>query len=247
MPSCKPELRVFESSSALFEGAARELASIAAAAVRVRGRFCIALSGGSTPRSLYALLASEKAASVPWEKTYFFFGDERDVPPEHADSNYRMASEAMLSKAPIPTENIFRVSTENRDAQTAALEYEQTLRAFFRVKSGEFPMFDLVLLGLGPDGHTASLFPGSRALNEQHRLFVANWVEKFKTYRLTLTFPVLNRAECDMFLVSGTDKAEILRQVLHDKEANLPSQRVCPESGRLLWFADSAAAQSLTA
>jgi 6-phosphogluconolactonase len=243
---CKPDLRVLETSDALFQVAAREFVSLANAAVQSRGKFSVALSGGSTPRSLYALLAAKFRESIPWQKVYFFFGDERDVPPDHADSNYRMANEALLAKVPVPAGNVFRIRAE-LGAEAAALEYEQTLRKVFDLQPGEFPRFDLVLLGLGPDGHTASLFPGSAALNETHRLVVANWVEKFKTFRITLTFPVLNAARCVMFLASGSEKAGILREVLENRNANLPSQRVCPEDGRLLWLVDRDAAASLQA
>ena len=241
--SCKTELRVFESAGRLFQAAAAELISFAAEAIETRGKFCVALSGGSTPRGLYSVLASQFRESIPWRKIYFFFGDERQVPPDHPDSNYRMACESMLSKVPVPAENVFRIRAE-QDADTAALDYEQTLRRFFNLQANEFPRFDLVLLGIGTDGHTASLFPGSAALNETHRLAVANWGEKLKTYRITLTFPVLNHAAFVMFLVSGSDKADILREVFENRNANLPSQRVCPE--KLAWMADRAAAGSLS-
>jgi 6-phosphogluconolactonase len=156
-----------------------------------------------------------------------------------------MAYEAMLSKVPTPPENVFRIHAE-QDAETAALEYEQTLRKFFDLQANEFPRFDLVLLGIGPDGHAASLFPGSTALNETHRLVVANCVGRLKTFRITLTFPVLNHASCVMFLVSGADKASILHEALENKNAGLPSQRVCPEDGKLIWMVDRAAAGSLS-
>jgi 6-phosphogluconolactonase len=243
MPS-SPELRIFPTPADLFRGAAEEFVDQATASVTQRGQFTVALSGGSTPRSLYQLLASGTFPKLPWDKTYFFFGDERHVPPDHPDSNYRMANEAMLSKA--PAQNVFRIPAEMKDADAAASVYEQTMRTFFRLGRGEFPRFDLILLGLGPDGHTASLFPASSALNEKRRLVVANWVEKFKTYRLTFTYPVLNHAACVMFLASGTDKAGILRQVLENPQADLPSQKVCPTNGRLVWMVDSAAAAELS-
>jgi 6-phosphogluconolactonase len=243
--SAERELRIFKTSAELFQAAAAEFASLATDAVRSRGRFCVALSGGSTPRSLYSLLAGGAFPSIPWEKIYFFFGDERHVPPDHPDSNYRMANEAMLSKVPVPRGNVFRVHAE-KEAETAALEYEQALRKIFKLQTNEFPRFDLVLLGLGLDGHAASLFPGTTALHETRRLVVANWVEKFKSYRITLTLPVLNHAGCVMFLVSGADKAGILREVLENEGADLPSQRIRPEDGRLLWLVDRPAAASLT-
>ena len=240
--SSSPEIRIFETAADLFRGAAEEFCNQAHTAVAQRGKFSVALSGGSTPKSLYQLLATDP--KVPWDKTYFFFGDERHVPPDHPESNYRMANEAMLSKAPLA--NVFRIPAEMKDADAAASAYEQTLRNFFNLVPGESPRFDLVLLGLGPDGHTASLFPGSAALKERKRLVVSNWVEKFKTHRITLTFPVLNQAACVMFLASGADKAGMVREVLEDPRADLPSQRVGPTNGRLVWMLDRAAAAELS-
>jgi 6-phosphogluconolactonase len=242
---CKPELRVFETSDALFQAAASRFVSLASEAIEERGRFCVALAGGSTPRKLYSLLASRFPQSVPWQKIYFFFGDERHVPPDHPDSNYRMANESLLSKIAVPAENVFRIHAE-QDAAVAAQDYEQTLRTFFHLQANQFPAFDLILLGLGPDGHTASLFPGTAALQESQRLVVANWVEKFKTFRITLTFPVLNHARVVMFLASGAEKAAILHEVFDNKDAQLPSQRVCPETGKLIWWVDREAAASLS-
>jgi 6-phosphogluconolactonase len=240
------EIHVLDTPEDLFRAAASEFAAVANAAVSAHGRFCVALSGGSTPKSLYTLLASGAIPSIPWEKIYFFFGDERDVPPNDPESNYRMANEAMLSKAPVPSENVFRVRTEEKDVEAAALAYEQTIRSFFGVKPGAFPRFDLILLGMGPDGHTASLFPGTAALQEANRLVVANWVEKFKTYRITFTLHVLNNAACTMFLVSGPEKADKLREVLEGNSQDLPSARVRPSGGRLIWFVDRAAAAGLS-
>jgi 6-phosphogluconolactonase len=157
-----------------------------------------------------------------------------------------MAHEVLLSKVPVRPENIFRIHAEEKDAEAAAWQYEQTLKQFFHLSSGKFPRFDLILLGLGADGHTASLFPESSALNERHRLVVANWVEKFKTHRITFTFPVLNAAACVIFLASGPDKAPILHQVLEDSSAHLPSQQVRPNNGRLVWLVDSEAAGALS-
>lgn len=239
--SAKPELRILETPSELFHAAADEVINQAKAK---NGRFSIALSGGSTPKSLYSLLASEKRNSVPWEKIYFFFGDERHVPPDHAESNYRMADEAMFSRVPVKSENIFRIHAE-QDAEQAAQNYEQSLRTFFSVRPGEFPRFDLIFLGMGPDGHTASLFPGTTALSENRRLVVANWVEKFKTFRITMTYPVLNHAACVIFLTSGADKAAMLHEVLENDKADLPCQKVRPVNGSLLWMVDKAAASGL--
>lgn len=242
--SSAPELRIFETPADLFRGAAEEFCNQALTAIAQRDKFSVALSGGSTPKSLYTLLASGAFPKFPWDKTYFFFGDERHVPPDHPESNYRMANEAMLSKA--PAANVFRVPAEMKDADAAATVYEQTLRSFFGLGPSELPRFDLILLGLGPDGHSASLFPGTSALNENKKLVVANWVEKFKTHRITFTFPVLNEAACVMFLACGADKAGILRQVLENPQADLPSQRVRPTNGRLAWMVDRAAAAALS-
>ena len=246
MPA-KAEVRILNTAADLFQAAASEFVRLAAAAVRARGRFCVALSGGSTPKSLYALLASGAVPSIPWDKICLFFGDERHVPPDHPDSNYRMANEALLSKVPLRPENVFRIRGEEKDAAVAAQTYEQTLITFFRLKPGEFPRFDLVFLGMGPDGHTVSLFPGSLALQERNRLVVANWVEKFKTDRITITFPVINHAACVMFLVSGADKAQPLHEVLENDASDLPSKRVHPDNGKLLWLVDRVAAGALSA
>jgi len=241
----RPEIRILNTPAELFQAAATEFAALASQAVQNSGRFSVALSGGSTPKSLYALLASGSIPNIPWEKIFFFFGDERFVPADHPDSNYRMARETGLFSK-VPDDHVFRVHTEQKDADTAASAYEQTLQQFFGLQPGEFPRFDLILLGLGPDGHTASLFPGTAALNENSRLAVANWVDKFQSYRITFALPVLNRSACAMFLASGADKSKIVHEVLKNDEANLPSQRVRPADGKLVWLLDRAAASELT-
>ena len=242
--SKSPEIHIFDTPADLFRGAAEEFVRLAEDAIEKRGRFTVALSGGSTPKSLYSLLAGGAFPNLPWNKSYFFFGDERHVPPDDPESNFRMANESMLSKA--PQSKVFRVPAEMKDADAAATAYEQTLRNFFALQPGEFPRFDLILLGLGPDGHTASLFPGSAALSERKRLVSANWVDKFKTHRITFTYPVLNHAACVVFLASGAEKAAILREVLENPTADLPSQQVHPADGRLVWMVDRAAAAELS-
>ena len=237
------DIRILNTPQELFQAAAAEFIALASTAIRDHEKFSVALSGGSTPKSLYSVLAK---ATLSWEKIFFFWSDERHVPPDHPDSNYRMAKEALLSKVPVPPENIFRVRAEEKDANVVARDYEEALRSFFRLRPGEFPRFDLILLGLGPDGHTASLFPNTPALNETKRLVVANWVEKFKTNRITFTYPVLNYAACVIFLVSGGDKSEIVREVLENPGADLPSQKVHPANGRLLWLLDKDAASKLS-
>jgi 6-phosphogluconolactonase len=213
--------------------------------------FTLALSGGSTPKSLFALLAKKDDSyysQIPWNKVHFFWGDERHVPPDHIDSNYRMTNETMLSVVSTPAENVHRVRGENPDSSAAALEYEQVLRSFFQLGAGQVPRFDCVLLGMGGDGHTASLFPHSSALHERDRLVVANWIEKFQSYRITMTVPVLNNADNIIFLVSGAEKADALKAVLEGDEVpdQLPSQLIRPAHGHLLWLVDEAGASKLT-
>ena len=245
MPSTRT-IEVLATPADLFRGAAEEFVRLGRSAIGAQGRFTVALSGGSTPKNLYSLLP-ENYADFAWARTFFFFGDERHVPPDHPDSNYRMVSEALLAKIPIPAENVHRVRAENPDAAAAALEYEEELRHFFELEPGELPRFDLILLGLGPEGHTASLFPDSGALEEQSRLVVANWVEKLNANRITFTFPVLNRAAEVMFLASGAEKADIVGQVLRGNNTPpLPAQRVLPDDGKLVWMLDEAAAAKLT-
>jgi 6-phosphogluconolactonase len=243
------ELRRLTTPQDLFQAAAEEVIRSATDAVAQRGRFTIALSGGSTPRNLYTLIAANASATLPWDQMFFFWGDERHVPQDSPDSNYRMAQEALLSKVPVPPANIFPVPAENPDAAQAAEIYEQTLRKFFAVAPGEFPRFDLILLGMGPDGHTASLFPETPALQEKSRLVVANWVEKLGSSRITFTLPLLNAARRVAFLVSGTDKAAALHEVLEGSAPaeKYPSRLVQPSEGKVIWFVDRAAASELSA
>jgi 6-phosphogluconolactonase len=242
------QIRKLTTPQELFEAAAEEVVQATKNAVAARGRFTIALSGGSTPKSLYNLLATNAKSMLPWDRMFFFWGDERHVPPTDAESNYRMVEEIMLSKIPVAAGNVFRVAAENPDAAAAAEAYEQTIKKFFGLESGQFPRFDLILLGMGPDGHTASLFPGTAALQEKSRLVVANWVEKFKASRITFTLPVLNAARSVAFLVSGTDKAEALKNVLEGDAPGeqYPSKLVRPDDGKLLWLVDRAAASGLS-
>ena len=246
MTNPQPEIRIVNTQADLFQAAAQEFVAQANQAIAARGKFTVALSGGSTPKGLFTLLASGSISNIPWDKIFFFWSDERHVPPDDPESNFRMANEAMLSRAPVPAANIFRVHAEQKDAAAAALEYEQTISKFFGLQPGEFPRFDLVFLGIGPDGHTASLFPGSSGLEEKSRLVIANWVEKFKTDRITFTYPVLNHSACVIFLVSGPDKAPIVHQVLENPASGLPCQRVRPLDGRLIWLLDRAAAGELS-
>lgn len=241
------EIRILTTPQELFESAAEEVIRDANEAVTARGRFTIALSGGSTPKNLYNLLATNARNALPWDRMFFFWGDERHVPPTDPQSNYRMANEVMLSKVPVPATHVFRFPAEEADAAQAAAEYEKTLRKCFEISGDGVPQFDLILLGLGPDGHAASLFPGTAALQEKSRLVVANWVEKLKTNRLSFTLPVLNAARCVAFLVSGTDKASVLKTVLEENAPGeqYPAKLVNPSSGKLIWFLDRGAASAL--
>jgi 6-phosphogluconolactonase len=241
------ELKVFDGVPALMRAAADEIVSLATQAVSEHGRFSWPLSGGSTPRDLFRLLASDEyRGRMPWNAIHFFWGDERHVPPDHPDSNFRMAREAMLDAVPVPAGNIHRVLAEEPDASRAAAEYESTVRSFFDLAEGEWPRFDLILLGLGKDGHTASLFPGGDAVNERRRLVVAPWVEAQKTFRITFTPPVLNHARRAMFLAAGDDKAEALHAVLEGarEPGRYPAQVV---EGNVSWWVDRAAARLLKA
>jgi 6-phosphogluconolactonase len=246
----KPNIHIAEDAASLARLAAAEFARLALAAVQERGIFTVALSGGSTPKRLYTELAIDDSLRprLPWDKMHFFWGDERHVPPDHEDSNYRMVHEALLSRVPVPDLNVHRLRGEEPDAAKAAREYEQELQEFFQLSPGKFPRLDLVLLGLGPDGHTASLFPKTAALNDREHLVVANWVESFQTHRLTLTLPVLNNAANVVFLVSGIEKAQILRAVLADVPdlIEYPAQLVRPVAGDLWWLVDRGAGSLLT-
>jgi 6-phosphogluconolactonase len=245
-----PEIRILPDANAIAQMAAAEFLAAAQEAVRERGSFSVALAGGSTPKALYGLLISDPLlqAKVPWSKMQFFFGDERHVPPDNAESNYRMAKEAMLAKAPVTPNQVHRIHAENPNAAQAAEEYEAELRESFQLKPGQFPRFDLVLLGMGPEGHVASLFPGTKALQEERRLAVSNWVGKFFTDRITLTFPVLNNAARIIFMAHGAEKAPALKGVLEGpyEPDQLPSQAIRPTAGKLVWLVDPTAASMLT-
>jgi 6-phosphogluconolactonase len=243
------EVRILADANAIAQTAAAEFLKTAQEAVRENGSFSVALAGGSTPKSLYGLLSTNPLlqAKVPWDKIQFFFGDERHVPPDHAESNFRMASEAMFSKAPVQPQQVHRIHGENANVAEAAEEYEKKLRAVFQLKTGELPQFDLVLLGMGPEGHTASLFPGTKALSEGHRLVAGNWVGKLYTERITLTPPVLNNAVRVLFLVAGTEKAPALKAVLEGpyEPDQLPAQIIHPVNGTVVWLVDLTAASML--
>ena len=243
--SSAPQVRVWSTTDELFQAAAEDFCNIGNQALRERGRFTVALSGGSTPRSLHHQLATTFSMGLPWDKVFFFWGDERHVPPDFPESNFRMAKETLLSPLQIPVDNVFRMPGELPDANQAAAIYEQTLREFYRSAPGEFPCFDFILLGLGPEGHTASLFPETKALEEKQRLVVGNWVAVHSTWRITFTYPLLNHAANIMFLIEGSGKADIVRQALKDPSAHLPCQGVKPVNGELRWYLDKQAGSKL--
>ena len=250
MVSNNPNIQVAADIDALSRTAAAAIVEHMVESLQTSEVYSIALSGGSTPRPLYELLTHDAnlQQQIPWERIHFFWGDERHVPPDHQDSNYRMAHSALLSKVPIPSTNIHRIRAENADAQKAAADYEREIRQFFKIDAGQLPRFNCMLQGMGPDGHTASLFPGTSALEETKRLVVANWVEKFKSYRITMTFAVINNADRVIFVVSGEEKADTLKAVLQDdpKSFRYPAQRIQPSKGKLIWFLDQTAAGRLT-
>lgn len=242
------EVRIYQNAGLLNRALAERVVTISESAIAARGRFVVCLAGGSTPRSAYELMTTQEYTSlIDWSNAYVFWGDERCVPPESTDSNARMVRETLLNHVPVPINHIYRIHGELPPIQ-AAEQYDQTLREFFRnrMNSGK-PRFDLVLLGLGADAHTASLFPGTTALREEKRWAVANHVPSLNAWRVTLTAPALNAAANVIFLVSGADKAETVKSVL-ESPANpeqLPAQMINPPDGRLVWLLDEPAASRL--
>lgn len=243
------DLRVFADGDELARAAAEEFARRAEEAIRARGRFSVALSGGSTPRCLFALLADRDEPfrdRIDWRAVHLFWGDERHVPPDHPESNYRMARETLLDPVEIPAANVHRIRGEEPDAARAAALYEDELRAFFH-RARRAPRFDLVLLGLGADAHTASLFPGTAAVRERERWVVAPWIEKLGAFRITLTPAVFERAAAVIFLVQGEEKTGALRAVLAGERDpdRWPAQAVHPQDGEIVWLVDRRTASGL--
>jgi 6-phosphogluconolactonase len=243
-------VELFTNGMEIARRAAADVVRIAGDAVAARGVFTIALSGGSTPKVLYALLAEHPSLrnSLPWDKMKVFFGDERHVGPGHADSNFRMATDAMLSKVPFRPDQVHRIKGECPDTAQAAAEYEEVIRREFGLQAGTFPRFDLILLGMGSEGHTLSLFPGTKALNETQRIVTSNWVGKLCTDRVTLTAPAANNAANVIFMITGADKACALKSVLEGPQEpeQLPAQMIQPANGNLSWLVDEAAGSMLS-
>ena len=240
------DVRIFDGLEHLSWAAATDFEQLARIKAIEKKPFTVALSGGSTPQPLYELLGSPTfAGRVRWPNVHLFQVDERCVPPDDVQSNYRMIRQAMLETGPLPKENFHRMVAERPDRENAAREYAQELAQVLRPEPGEWPRLDLVFLGMGPDGHTASLFPGSQALEEHTEWVAPNYVAKLDSFRLTLTLPVLNAAAHVIFLVSGADKAETLRQVLEGPAGRFPAQLIQPAHGRVSWFVEESAAQLL--
>lgn len=237
-------IQVYADQTALAKAAVDLFIETVQKSIQARGTFSVALSGGSTPKQMYTSLAApELQEQLPWQQIHLFFGDERHVLPDHPDSNYRMVAESLFSKVPLPAENVHRVKTES-DARLAAFDYEEELRGFF---DDPWPRFDLLLLGMGADGHTASLFPQTAGLNEEHRWFIANPVPSKDAWRLTLTKNAINAARRIVVLVSGRSKADMLAKVLTGPADpwQRPIQLISPVEGEMLWLLDRAAASGL--
>ncbi|CAN5248120.1 6-phosphogluconolactonase [soil metagenome] len=241
-------IKVFPNIEELNRFASEKFIEIGNEVIEKYGRFTVVLAGGSTPKSLYQLLASDRFKDkIEWSKVFFFFGDERNVLPDNAESNFRMANENLFEPLQIPSENIFRWQTKIPNIRKIAQDYEEKIVKFFKLRENEIPKFDLIFLGMGDDGHTASLFPFTKALHETEKLAVENWVKKFNNWRFTLTLLTINNAENVIFLVSDASKSKILRDVLegeseHDK---FPSQIIKPKKGNLYWLIDEKAARFL--
>jgi 6-phosphogluconolactonase len=240
---------VYENGAKLAEAAASHFAERVAQSVARRGRARIAISGGSTPKATFVLLADPAgpyAASVPWDKVDLFWVDERSVGPDDADSNYRMTREALLSKVPLPDAQVHRIEGE-LDPEEAASKYESLIRREFRLEGAEAPRFDVIWMGMGEDGHTASLFPHTEGLHELGRIVIANHVPQKDTWRITLTRTVINEANDVVFLIGGADKAEPLEKVLYGEydPETLPAQFIQPRNGSLTLLLDQEAAAKL--
>ncbi|HEU5350404.1 MAG TPA: 6-phosphogluconolactonase [Terracidiphilus sp.] len=251
MPKLRIDYHVVADAAALAEAAAEHFTQVTAQAAAARGRARIAISGGSTPKAAFQLLADPARpwrARMPWDKLDLYWVDERCVPPDHADSNYRMTREAMLDHVPLAPERIHRMEGE-LEPDAGAARYESELRNSFRLEGAETPRFDLIALGMGPDGHTASLFPHTDAIHEMGRLVTANHVQNKDAWRITLTWPVINQGASVFFLIGGADKAAVLSEVFtgaRDPE-RLPSQLIWPSGGILTLVLDKAAAALLPA
>ncbi len=235
---------IFDSEKDLVNNLTQKVFSLIESSITEHGICSIALSGGSTPKQLYANMVNDlKAKEIPWKNVFFFLGDERCVDESSSELNANMINSTLLSNDLIPKENFITTHFQSTDPMKAALLYEDQLKTYFGLASHELPKFDILFLGLGPDGHTASLFPGTSALKETRRLFTANYVETFNSYRLTLTYPVINNAKEQIFIVTGSSKAKILSQIVFNEgSVDYPASRVNNSYRKpVLWFTDTLA------
>lgn len=245
MPALRDVL-IYKNPELLAQAAAERFAQCAQEAIQKHGRFTVALSGGNTPKRIYELLATDPfRVRIEWSGVHIFFGDERCVPPEHPKSNYRMVAEILISRVPVPASNVHRIIGEG-DPAGSAKDYERELKSFFA--GATWPRFDLVLLGMGEDGHVASLFPETAALDERNAWVMANWIERLGGFRITLTAPAINGAAHIIFLVAGAGKAARLSEVLNGPfdPSRLPAQLIKPTDGSLVWMVDAEAASQLS-
>jgi 6-phosphogluconolactonase len=244
-----PDIRIAQNVQQWAQDTAAYIHVLSEQAIQSHGRFLIALSGGSTPKTLYqTLVAPEWKRQFKWDKILFLFGDERCIPPDHPESNFGMARAALFQPMNIPADHIYRMKGEYKNPIAAAHEYEDQLRTVARCPPPNLPTIDLVLLGLGEDGHTASLFPGTAALEEQSKVVTVGHAPTGVPTRITLTLGVLNRAAVVLFLVAGAGKATMVRRVIQpetEADRSLPAARVAPESGQLIWMLDQAAGTQL--
>ncbi len=240
------QIQTFPDLEAISHQAAEFFLSLTRSSLQSKESFTVALSGGSTPRRFYDLLGSDPyRGQIEWHRIHFFWVDERCVPPEHEQSNFKTVCDTLLSRVSVPGENIHRIRGEE-DPEEAAREYERVIKTFWRGMN--IPVFDLIVLGMGEDGHTASLFPGSEALREEQRFAVPVYRKKPEIHRVTLTLPVLNNASQVLFLVSGQAKAKVLAEILEgeEKKSRYPAGLVSPAHGKITWLIDQEAAEKLT-
>jgi 6-phosphogluconolactonase len=246
MASLKGQLHILADRDALNAALADFCLRISQQAIDQRGRFTVALAGGSTPRHLYQILAKAPYRdAMAWDKVWVYFGDERSVPRDHPESNFNMAREALLSHVPIPSEQIFPMVNPALEAGQNAQRYGEQLRDTLPLGQDTWPVFDLVLLGMGDDGHTASLFPNTDILHQDRQSVAAVYVDKLATWRVSLTYPCINHARHVAVLVAGEGKAQTLQQVAQAKPGTFPIQGIAPQTGELHWFMDRAAAALL--
>lgn len=240
-----PEVKIYPDKNILIQESAAYISDIVQTTLNEQNKCTLVLAGGSTPKGLYKTLAShEYQEKIDWSNVHLFWGDERCVPPDHHDSNYRMAREALLDQIDIPQENVHRIPAEKEPAQ-AASEYEKTIKRLFGGTS-HLPEFDVILLGIGEDGHTASLFPGTTAIDENERWVTEVHVPQLDTHRITMTFPVINNGKNVIFLVSGSSKSTIMKKIYERTDTTFPSARVSPVNGSLVYLLDKAAGANVS-